>query len=111
MDSEIDVDNQCKIMMGLSRCLYEVGNYETAILIGKPAIKLNRHYTGARHYMVLASKAQGDMDAATRLMAQAIIYEAPWDDNHQTKMERLWHELFVEDSCNDNFIMEGFVGP
>jgi len=90
-------NHQLQVMMGLSRCLCEMGQYEKAIMIGKPAISLNRYYPGVRHWLIQSCRRQGNVETAKQFLAEAVIYEAPWDDTHRSKMARTWREWFPEE--------------
>ena len=73
---------QREIIMGVSRCFYEIGKYDHAIELGLGAIEMNRHFPQVHKYVALALKAKGDIEAARRTMSQAVLYETPWDDEN-----------------------------
>lgn len=47
---------QRQVMMGICRCLYEMGRFEHAIAIGQAAIEMNRHFEGVHKYVALAQR-------------------------------------------------------
>jgi hypothetical protein len=86
---------KCPIMIGMSRCFYEMKMYRDSIEIGMDVItNVFRTYAGARKYPALSLKAStGDLDAAIDLMNQAVLYEAPWDDKNKLEALNLYKEL------------------
>lgn len=87
---------QRKVFMGFARCLYEEGNYEGSIRLGEAAIEMNRHFPGIHQYVALAYKEQGDLQKAQDVMAQAVLYETPWDSDHREEVRELWVRLMEE---------------
>ena len=83
-------------IMAISRCLYEKGNYEHSIMMGKSAIEMNRYFPGVHKYVVLSQLKSGDDEAAKQTMAEAVVYETPWDDAHRGKVLKEWKEMFGE---------------
>jgi tetratricopeptide (TPR) repeat protein len=78
------VDDPCRIevLLGCSRCFYELGSYEQAIQSSEGAIVLNRHYLGAYTYLAKSYEKQGRLDLAVAWLKQAIRYETPWDEKN-----------------------------
>ena len=77
--------------MGLSRCCYELGEYDKAIHSGTAALEMNRHFPQAHKYVALAQKASGDLEAAKATMMRAVLYETSWDDrNIEANKDLLW---------------------
>lgn len=73
---------QREVIMGISRCFYEMGRYDHAIDIGESAIEMNRHFPEVHKYVALSYKAKGDIDAAIATMTKAVLYETPWDEDN-----------------------------
>lgn len=69
-----------QVWMGMSRCFYELGNYEKAIGAGTAAIEMNRHFPHIHKYVALSHKASGDRSLSIKMMKHAVLYEAPWSD-------------------------------
>lgn len=82
-----DPISQRKVLMGLSRCFYEIGNYEASIGLGEGILEMNRHFPGVHKYIALSQKALGQRDEARKSMMRAILYEAPWDDKNKAENE------------------------
>jgi len=74
-----------QIMMGLTRCFYEVQRYEHAISLGDGAIEMNRHFPQVHKYVALSQKALGDKKGAIATAKQAVLYETPWDEENIQK--------------------------
>ena len=51
---EQSVSDQRQLIMGLSRCFYEIGKYDRAIQLGESAIAMNRHFPQIHKYVALA---------------------------------------------------------
>jgi tetratricopeptide (TPR) repeat protein len=85
---------QRQVYMGLSRCAYEMQEYDRAIQMGMVALEMNRHFPQAHKYVALAQKAIGDCDAAKATMTRAVLYEAPWDDNNLESNRALLKQMF-----------------
>jgi len=73
---------QRQVMMGICRCLYEIGRFEHAIQIGQSAIEMNRHFQKVHKYVALAQKAKGEHSDAVATITRAVLYEAPWDEEN-----------------------------
>jgi tetratricopeptide (TPR) repeat protein len=73
---------QRAVIMGLSRCCYEIGDYDNSISFGEGAIEMNRHFPEVHKYVALSQKATGDLDAAKATMTRAVLYETPWDEKN-----------------------------
>lgn len=84
---------QRRIFMGFARCLFEMGNYDGSIALGEAAIEMNRHFPGVHKYVALAYKASGKIEQAQKMMAQAVLYETPWDPQNVAEARMLWIEM------------------
>lgn len=102
MMAVIDYDNpvatgtppqQRKMFMGMSRCLYHMGDYENAIGLGEGAIQMNRHFPQVHKYVALSQKAAGDLQGAVQTMGRAVTYETPWDEANQKIVLKMYEEL------------------
>lgn len=82
-----------KAWMGMSRCFYEIGEYDKAIAAGSLALEMNRHFPQAHKYVALAQKASGDLESAIATMSRAVLYEAPWEDENLEVNKALLKEL------------------
>lgn len=89
---------QRKLLMGISRCFYKVGNYVGAIAMGEGAIDMNRHFPGVYKYVALSYKEKGDRQMAKTMMNRAVLYETPWDDRNREEAYELFKDLASEDS-------------
>eukprot|EP00562_Extubocellulus_spinifer_P013026 CAMPEP_0178543676 /NCGR_PEP_ID=MMETSP0697-20121206/2713_1 /TAXON_ID=265572 /ORGANISM="Extubocellulus spinifer, Strain CCMP396" /LENGTH=416 /DNA_ID=CAMNT_0020176147 /DNA_START=73 /DNA_END=1320 /DNA_ORIENTATION=- len=86
-DPTVGTPPQQRMMwMGLSRCMYHLGEYDKAINAGTAAIEMNRHFPQVHKYVALSQRASGDLEAARRTMARAVNYETPWDDENKLKV-------------------------
>lgn len=74
------------IYSGTAQCQYELGEYSNAIIFGEAALKMNRYFPWAHKYVVLAYKATGQLEKAKEAAGQAVVYEAPWDDQYRAKV-------------------------
>jgi hypothetical protein len=84
-----------QVFMGMSRCLYKLGDYEKCINAGEAAIEMNRHFPQIHRYVALAQMAKGDPAEAVKTMKHAVLFEAPWCDetvqsNKDLLREWLW---------------------
>ena len=84
---------QREVMMGMCRCFYEIGAYDVAILMGKYAITMNRHFQEVHKYVALSHKAKGNYIEAVTTMIKAILYEAPWDEENIAANKALLKEI------------------
>jgi tetratricopeptide (TPR) repeat protein len=89
---------QRKLLMGISRCFYKVGNYKGAIAMGEGAIDMNRHFPGVYKYVALSYRETGDRQMAKTTMNRAVLYETPWDDQNREEAYELFKDLASEDS-------------
>ena len=87
-----------KIFHQLTRCYYELKDYETAIMCCDSAIEMNRHYDGVYKYLALTYKALGNIDEAIAVMKRAVLYETPWDPENLLQVKALLAELEEEKS-------------
>jgi len=84
---------QRQVIMGLSRCFYEIGKYDLAIDLGESAIEMNRHFPEVHKYVALSQKALGDIASARTTMKRAVLYETPWDDKNIEANKKMLHEM------------------
>ena len=83
-------------LLDLTRCSYELGEYENAIHFGLGAVNMNRNFPGCRHYVVLAYLASPNKRReAQQCAAEAVIYETPWDEVHHAVTKNLYREHFL----------------
>ena len=80
----------------MSRQRFEVGNYKGAIELGTTVITMNRNYPGCHQYVVLSYLACGNMQReAQQCAAEAVIYEATWDEEHHTVAKEFYRKHFT----------------
>jgi tetratricopeptide (TPR) repeat protein len=91
---------QREIYTGMAQCAYELGNYEFAIDFGKAAIAMNRYFPGCHHYVALSYLATSHTQEAQQCAAEAVMYEAPWDQEHRAKTKEFYRTHFF--SAKDN---------
>lgn len=99
---------QRMMFMGLCRCAYHLGRYDKAVLTGGLALQMNRSFPFVHKYIALSQKAMGDLDAAKVTMTRALIYEAPWDDQHHERLLELYREIVGESPELDHYDAEGY---
>jgi tetratricopeptide (TPR) repeat protein len=96
-DGQCEPLQQFDVFLGLSRCFYECRNYKAAIEFGLEAVTMNPYLPGSRQYVVLAYLAMGNQRRkAEKCAAEAVIYEAPWDEEHQAKMREFYRQHFLK---------------
>jgi len=95
-DGQCEPVQQFDVFFGLSRCFYECRHYKAAIEFGLEAIAINPYLPGSREYVVLAYLAMGKQQKAQQCAAEAVIYEAPWDEEHQAKMRDFYRQHFLK---------------
>lgn len=83
-------------LKGLTKCNYELGQYDSCIGASEALLKMNRQFPGVRKYMALALKAQGKLDEAIRTMQRAVLYETPFNDENKDLVWKLYKELCAE---------------
>jgi tetratricopeptide (TPR) repeat protein len=88
--------DQRKVMMGLSRCLYEIGDYEFAMDMGKAVIEMNRYFQQVHKYVAMAQRESGDQASAIKTMQNAVLYEAPWDDKNKEANRDILQKMMME---------------
>lgn len=93
---------QRMMYMGLSRCAYHLQRYDKAIAAGEATLEMNRHFPFSHKYIALSQKAMGEMEAAKVTMARALVYEAPWDDQHREKVLQLYRDIVGEEPALRN---------
>lgn len=87
---------QRMMWMGLSRCFYELGEYDKAISAGEAALQMNRHFPGVHKYVALSQKAGEDAEGARMTMERAILYETPWDYANREKVFQLYQDIVAD---------------
>ncbi|KAL3942013.1 MAG: hypothetical protein SGBAC_003725 [Bacillariaceae sp.] len=85
------------MLLGLSRCEYHLQNYDQALAVGEVAVEIQRSYPFCHKYIALSYKAMGHMEGAKVTMARALVYEAPWDDQHREEVLQLYREIIGEE--------------
>ncbi|CAJ1960334.1 unnamed protein product [Cylindrotheca closterium] len=88
---------QREMYMGMCRVAYHLKRYDKALAAGEVVLEMNRHFPFCHKYIALSQKAMGDMDAAKVTMARALVYEAPWDDQHHEQVLELYREIVGEE--------------
>jgi hypothetical protein len=90
----------------ISRCYYELGDFDRALELGKGALEMNRHYHGAHDYVARSYLALKQYDDAVATMRRALAYETPWDfanvDNVKVKLEKFIEECKEAKETNDD---------
>ena len=80
----------------MSRYRFEVGQYKGAIQLGTTVITMNRNYAGCHQYVVLSYLSIPHMEReAQQCAAEAVIYEAPWDEEHQAVTKDFYRKHFT----------------
>ena len=80
----------------LSRCLYEMGEYDRSIGAAEFAIESNRHFEGVYEYLVKSYLAKGDLPTAIIMMKRAVRYDSPWDKERQVMLRGKLREMELE---------------
>ena len=93
LDGSSTPPQQRKMLMGMSKCAYHLGNYKLAIEFGESAIGMNRYFPQIHKYVALSQKASGDLSAAVRTMGRAVNYETPWDEANRKVVLAMYREL------------------
>lgn len=88
---------QRMMWMGISKCMYHLGDYQKAIHAGTAAIEMNRHFPQVHKYVALAQKASGDIEAARVTMAKAVSYETPWDEQNKAVVLKMYEDMMADD--------------
>ena len=79
--------------IGLSRAMYETGDYDKAIKLGNETIEANRICSGVHKYVALSQKAQGDIEEAKKTISRAILYEEHWNKDNLRQNKDILKEL------------------
>ena len=96
-DRQSEPQQHFDVFLGVTRCYYELGEYEAALQFGLKTISMNPYLPGSRQYVVLAYLAMGNQQRkAEKCAAEAVIYEAPWDEEHQAKMREFYRQHFLK---------------
>jgi tetratricopeptide (TPR) repeat protein len=82
-----------KFVMGMARCFYEVEEYDKAVSATDWALEMNRHFPGVHKYKALSYERMGKLDLAIEVMNQAVLYEAPWDEENQRECVSHYYDL------------------
>lgn len=86
---------QREAFTAMSRCAYELAEYDIAVEFGMAANSMNRYFPDSHKYLVLALRQNGNEEEAKRLAAEAVIFETPWDDDHRRKVRDYYREFFT----------------
>ena len=84
-----------EIFTQISRCHYELGEYEAAIETGSDAISIYRVIPDCHHYVALAYLAISKKQEAQQCAAEAVIYEAPWAEEQRAFTLTFYREHFL----------------
>ena len=106
-DAMVTPPQQRMMFMGMSRCLYRLEKYDSAIHAGEAAVEMNRHFPQVHKYVALSQKATGDLRGAVQTMGRAVTYETPWDEANQNIVLEMYKELKNESLAADS----GLVAP
>jgi hypothetical protein len=87
---------QRKIIMGMSRCFYELGIYEHSVELGLAAVEMNRHFPGVHKYIALSEKARGNIDEAVKIASRAVLYEAPWNEHNKVEVKKFYQYISTQ---------------
>jgi tetratricopeptide (TPR) repeat protein len=88
--------HEFEVCVGLSRGFCECESYDAAIEHGLNAITISPCLPGSRQYVVLAYLAVGNKKReAQQCAAAAVIFEAPWDEEHQAKTKEFYRQHFL----------------
>ena len=93
---------QRKLFMGMSRCMYHLGDYQLAIDLGESAIQMNRYFPQVHKYVALSHAASGNLEAAIRTMGRAVCYETPWDEVNKSTVLAMYQDLKEKQKHQDN---------
>lgn len=81
------------IFQGYSRCSSRLGKHQLAIKAGENAVAESRGFPGVHMLVAFPQRATGDLSGAIKTMSQAVLYEAPWDDENLQKNMTFLEEL------------------
>jgi tetratricopeptide (TPR) repeat protein len=103
------------VLMGCSRCMLALGNFDEALNAGEDVLRMGRHSAGAHMLVAKAQRAlarpppitthslAGRTNKLTSTMADAVetmyrgvVYETPWDENNQRVNREFLQELLHE---------------
>lgn len=84
-----------EIFTSMSECAYHLGRNDIAIDLGEGAIEMNRYFPWSHKFVALAKKAEGDLEGAKQVAAEAVIYETPWDEKHKMEVQGWFRENFM----------------
>eukprot|EP01032_Pedospumella_encystans_P011223 gene11223-13062_t len=79
-----------------SQCAYYLGSYRESAVLGKLALKCNRHNAGVHQWIALSKKALNQWDEAVLTMRRAVRYETPWNVLHTQRCQKLLDVLLLE---------------
>lgn len=79
----------------LAECAHHLGHYAMAVDLGQAAIEMNRSYPWCHRRVALAQLAQGNRSEAQRIAAEGVLYETPWDEQHQHQVLDWYESCFV----------------
>jgi tetratricopeptide (TPR) repeat protein len=80
-------------MMGMAMCFYHLEDYENAADAGARALLFDRRYRQVHKYAALSMRALGEIEDAIKIIASAISYEAPHDEENRKINIELYQEL------------------
>ena len=73
------------VFSGISRCMYEMKEFEKAVQAGEAAWSMNRHFPGVHQLLARPQQAMGMIQLAVASMSRGVLYEDPWDDLTQVE--------------------------
>ena len=84
---------QRQILSSMSRCHYELKNYDRALGAGEMAVAMNRTYDGCYRYIALSWEALGNYERAKLTWMRAIRFETPWDAKNVASLHKSLKDL------------------
>jgi len=84
-----------EMLTSMSESAYQLGRMDMAIDLGEGAIEMNRYFPWSHKFVALAKLAENDLEGARQTAAEAVIYEAPWDDKHKEKVQQWYRDTFM----------------
>jgi hypothetical protein len=73
------------ILMGETRCLLQMKEFQRSKCVAECAIRLNRRHPGLHMMVAMSQFALGEKNHAVRTMCRGVLYEAPWNTANQVK--------------------------
>jgi Ring finger domain len=90
-----------KMLMGHSRCSYQLGMYDRALYEGETAMAMSRSLPGVHKLVAMPQLALGQLEAARTTMRRSILHEAPWNDENRQE-----NFAFLEECLRDETTKE-----